>query len=125
MSIKSKLDYRYIYVLGNWAYPFRYKIGIARDVSKRVAGIDRSLSGKMYDIFWIKVLFAHQIEGFLHTLYSPLHARMKGSGYTEWFWMIFPVTPIILLIAVWVIQILLIPALVVGGFYWLFNVLSV
>jgi hypothetical protein len=124
MSLASKLDYRYIYVLGNLAFPFRYKIGIAKSVEKRKAGIDRSLSGKTFDIFWIKVMFAHQIEGFLHGLYSPLHARMSGSGYTEWFWMIFPVTPILLLIIVWAIEILLIPAAIVALIYGLFNFLS-
>jgi T5orf172 domain len=124
MSIKSKLDYRYIYVLGNWAYPFRYKIGIAKSVEKRKAGIDRSQRGKIYDLFWIKVLFAHQIEGFLHWLYAPLNARMSGSGHTEWFWMIFPFTPILLLIIVWALQILIIPAAVVGGFYYLYNMMG-
>ena len=92
-----KLDYRYIYVLGNWAYPFRYKIGIAHDVKKRKDGIDKSMRGRIYDLFWIKVMFAMRIEQFLHWFYAPLSARMKGSGKTEWFWMIFPVTPILLL----------------------------
>lgn len=124
MSISSKLDYRYIYVLGNLSYPFRYKIGIARSVEKRKAGISRSIKGRVFDIFWIKVLFAHQIEGFLHWLYSPLHARMSGSGYTEWFWMIFPVTPILLLIIIWALEILVIPAAIVAVIYGVMNMMS-
>jgi hypothetical protein len=122
MSIKSKLDYRYIYVLGNWAYPFRYKLGIAKDVEKRKTGINKGQRGKVYDIFWIKVFFAHQIEGFLHLLYAPLNAKMTGSGHTEWFWMIFPVSPILILIAVWLLQLFLLPAMVVGGLYWILSV---
>jgi T5orf172 domain len=114
----KKLDYRYIYVLGNWAYPFRYKIGIARNVDKRKAGIDRSMSGHIYDIFWIKVLFAMRIEQLLHSIYRPLSARMSGSGKTEWFWMLFPVTPILLLCAIFLLQLLLLPALVVGVLYF-------
>ncbi len=117
----KKFDYRYIYVLGNWAYPFRYKIGIARNVEKRKAGIDRSMSGGIYDLFWIKVIYAQKIEHFLHGVYSPLSAKMKGSGKTEWFWMIFPVTPILLLILIWLIQICLIPALIIGMIYALLN----
>ena len=124
MSISSKLDYRYIYVLGNLSYPFRYKIGIARSVEKRKAGISRSIKGSVFDIFWIKVLFAHQIEGFLHWLYAPLHARMSGSGYTEWFWMIFPVTPILLLIIIWALEVFIIPAAIVAVIYGVINAMS-
>jgi hypothetical protein len=121
MRILRKLDYRYIYVLGNWNYPFRYKIGIARNVKQRKAGIDRSMSGHIYDLFWIKVIFAMRIEQFMHWFYSPLSARMKGSGKTEWFWMIFPVTPILFLLFVWLIQVLFVPALIVGMIYALLN----
>ncbi len=111
MSWKSKLDYRYIYVLGNTRYLFRYKIGIARDVEQRKTGIERSMRGDIYDIFYIKLFFAMRIEQFLHTIYSPIHARMQGSGKTEWFWMLFPVTPILFLIAIWLIQIAFLPLL--------------
>jgi hypothetical protein len=120
----KRLDYRYIYVLGNWAYPFRYKIGIARDVDKRKANIDKSMTGHIYDLFWIKVIYAQRIEQLLHGLYSPLSAKMRGSGKTEWFWMIFPVTPILLLILIWAIQICLVPALIIGMIYALLNGLS-
>ena len=124
MSISSKLDYRHIYVLGNLSYPFRYKIGIARSVEQRKAGISRSIKGSVFDIFWIKVLFAHQIEGFLHWQYAPLHDRMSGSGYTEWFWMIFPVTPILLLIIIWALEVLVIPAAIVAVIYGVMNTMS-
>jgi hypothetical protein len=118
----KKLDYRYIYVLGNWSYPFRYKIGIARNVDKRKAGINRSMNGRIYDIFWIKVLFAMRIEQFLHWIYSPLSARMSGSGKTEWFWMLFPVTPILLLCILFLLQLAFIPAMVVGVIYFFLGV---
>lgn len=120
-----KLDYRYIYVLGNWAYPFRYKIGIARSIDQRKEGINRSMKGKIYDIFWIKVIFAQRIEQFLHWFYAPLSAKMHGSGKTEWFYMIFPVSPIILLCCVWILQVCLLPALVVGIFYAILNGINV
>lgn len=123
MSVSSKLDYRHIYVLGNLAYPFRYKIGIAHSVQQRKAGINRSLRGRVFDIFWIKVLFAHQIEGFLHWLYAPLSARMSGSGYTEWFWMVFPFTPIFLLIVIWALEIFVIPAAIVAAIYGIMNMM--
>lgn len=116
-----KFDYRYIYIMANWAYPFRYKIGIARNVEKRKAGIDRSVRGNIIDLFWIRVLFAQRIEQFMHWLYAPLHAKMQGSGKTEWFWMIFPITPIFFLILVWLIQVLTIPTLIVAMIYALLN----
>lgn len=118
MSWKTNLDYRYIYVLGNSRYLFRYKIGIARNVEQRKTGIERSMRGDIYDIFYIKLFFAMRIEQFMHLIYSPLHANMKGSGKTEWFWMLFPVTPIVFLIAVWLIQILSIP-MMIAGLLWI------
>jgi hypothetical protein len=39
---------------------------------------------------------------------------MHGSGKTEWFWFVFPVTPIVLLIAVFIIQILVLVGIVAG-----------
>lgn len=113
----SKLDYRYIYVLGNTRYLFRYKIGIARNLENRKRGINNSLKGSTYEIFSVKVFFAQAIEQFLHRLYSPLNARMYGSGKTEWFWLTLPVSPILLLSTIFIIQWILIPFLIVGLSY--------
>lgn len=115
-----KLDYRYIYVLGNTRYWFRYKIGIAKNISNRLKGIQGSLRGDTYEIFAVRVFFSMQIEQFFHLLYSPLSAKMKGSGKTEWFWMIVPVTPIIFLSIIWIVQWIAIPLILVGIAY-IFN----
>lgn len=111
-NIFAKLDYRYIYVLGNTHYIGRYKIGIAKSVENRTRGIESSLRGTTYEIFAARFFFARRIEHFLHGLYRPLNARMKGSGKTEWFWMVFPVTPTVFLAFLWALQWLLIPSLV-------------
>ncbi|NJN34919.1 MAG: GIY-YIG nuclease family protein [Saprospiraceae bacterium] len=120
MNIKSKLDYRYIYILGNSRYLFRYKIGIAKSIENRTKGIESTLRGTTYEIFAVKMFFAMRIEQLLHLIYSPLSAKMRGSGKTEWFWMILPVTPMLFLIILWVLQWVLIPLLIVGAAYaWL------
>ncbi len=120
MNIKSKLDYRYIYILGNSRYLFRYKIGIAKSIENRTKGIENTLRGTTYEIFAVKMLFSMRIEQFLHLIYSPLSAKMHGSGKTEWFWMILPVTPMLFLIILWVLQWVLIPLSIVGAAYaWL------
>jgi hypothetical protein len=106
-----RLDYRYIYVLGNTRYLFRYKIGIAKSVENRTKGIEGSLRGNTYEIFAARFFFAMRIEQFIHTLYSPLNAHMKGSGKTEWFWMILPITPTALLVVIWLFQWTFIPCL--------------
>jgi T5orf172 domain len=113
----SRLDYRYIYILGNTRYLFRYKIGIARNVENRKRGIDSTLNGTTYEIFSVKVFYAQRIEQFLHSVYRPLHARMYGSGHTEWFWMVLPVTPTVLLALIFVCQWIMIPLILVGGAY--------
>ncbi len=117
LPVRSKLDYRYIYVLGNTRYLFRYKIGIARNIDNRTRSINNSLKGSTYEIFSVKVFFAQRIEQLLHGLYSPLSARMHGSGKTEWFWLTLPVSPVILLSLIFILQWILIPMMIVGLSY--------
>ena len=117
----SRLDYRYIYVLGNSRYLFRYKIGIAKSVENRTKGIERTLSGYTYEIFAAKFFFARNIEQFLHIVYSPLNARMKGSGKTEWFWMVLPISPTIVLAALWIVQWIFIPIFISALAYIFLN----
>ena len=117
LPVVSKLDYRYIYILGNTRYLFRYKIGIARNIENRTRSINSSLKGSTYEIFSVKVFFAQRIEQFLHSVYSPLSARMHGSGKTEWFWLTLPVSPMILLTLIFILQWILIPTLIVGLSY--------
>ena len=114
----TRFDYRYIYILGNTRYLFRYKIGIANNMENRTKNIDNSLKGKTYEIYAVKVFYAHRIEQLLHGLYSPLSARrMYGSGKTEWFWMLLPVTPMLFLTLIFILQWILLPLLVVGLAY--------
>ncbi|MEO0044701.1 MAG: hypothetical protein RL329_4150 [Bacteroidota bacterium] len=115
--VKDFLDYRFIYILGSTHYWFRYKIGIAKDLQVRQRGISSTIRGEVYEIWALKVCFARKIEGTFHLIYSPFHAKMRGSGKTEWFWMVFPITPILLLTAVWVIQWCIIPMLLVAAYH--------
>ena len=117
----SRLDYRYIYVLGNSRYLFRYKIGIAKSVENRTKGIENTLRGYTYEIFAAKFFFARNIEQLLHTVYSPLNARMKGSGKTEWFWMVLPISPTIVLAALWIVQWIFIPIFISALAYIFLN----
>ena len=95
------LDRRHLYVLRSSRYKFRYKIGISNHVERRRREVDDSLRGGVGIITSRKILFAYFWEQCLHKLYFPLNARMKGSGKTEWFWFVFPLTPILLIWAIW------------------------
>ena len=117
----SRLDYRYIYVLGNSRYLFRYKIGIAKSVENRTKGIEYTLRGYTYEIFAAKFFFARNIEQLMHTVYSPLNARMKGSGKTEWFWMVLPISPTMVLAALWIVQWIFIPTFISALAYIFLN----
>lgn len=100
----KKVGKKYIYVLASTRYLFRYKIGISNNVTNRRKNIDESLSGSVVELFSLSFYFAFEIEQLMHLLYKPLNAKMKGSGKTEWFWMIAPITPVCLLILIWVVQ---------------------
>ena len=117
----TRLDYRYIYILGNSRYLFRYKIGIAKSVENRTKGIENTLRGYTYEIFADKFFFSHRIEQTLHIIYSPLNARMKGSGKTEWFWMVLPISPTIVLAALWILQWIFIPMFISALAYIFLN----
>ena len=117
----TRLDYRYIYVLGNSHHLFRYKIGIAKSVEIRKMSIQSTLNGYTYEIFAAKFFFAHSIEQFLHGVYSPLNARMKGSGKTEWFWMVLPISPTLALSALWILQWIFIPIFISALAYIFLN----
>ena len=112
LRIVAHFDYRYIYILGNTRHLFRYKIGITRNIAQRKRGIESSLAGMTYEIFAARFFYAHDIEQFMHSVYRPLNARMKGSGKTEWFWMLLPVSPTILLTLILLVQWILLPTFV-------------
>lgn len=112
-----QLDYRYIYVLGNTRHVFRYKIGIAKSVESRRKNISNSLRGHTYEIFSAKFFFARDIEQFMHGVYRPLNARMQGSGKTEWFWMLLPVSPTVMLSFLWLVQRIFIPMFICALVY--------
>jgi hypothetical protein len=121
MAVFSKLDYRHIYILGNTRYLFRYKIGIAHNIENRKKSINNSIKGDIYEIYSVKIFFAHKIEKIIHGIYSPLNASMKGSGKTEWFWMILPVSPTLILMIIWALQWILIPSIMALLAYLLQN----
>ena len=111
------LDYRYIYILGSSRYLFRYKIGISTSVKRRSKNINDSLRGEVYEIFAAQFFFAEKIELMMHVIYRPLGAKMYGTGRTEWFWMLLPVTPTVLLLFFWLLQWIIFPAIFVGGYF--------
>jgi hypothetical protein len=109
---------KHVYVMGSTRYWFRYKIGISNNTKSRANNISKSIKGDAYVIFSLPFFFAENVEIFMHGIYRPLNARMKGSGKTEWFWLIFPISPLILLILMWIFQLfalLTIPIILLWG----------
>lgn len=85
-----------IYVIGSTGHIGRYKIGISKNVGNRKKEISKAIKSDAYVIFSCPLLFAYVWEQLLHLVYSPLNCKsMQGSGRTEWFYMIAPITPII------------------------------
>lgn len=115
---------RYIYILHD-GY-FRYKIGISFDVEKRVEEIQSSMRKyKVSKRFALKLQNAKLLEAWLHLFYKPLRRPHKlGSGKTEWFFFIFPFTPILQILIFWILELVLKHAILIGvvmGIVYLLN----
>lgn len=113
---------RYVYIMRNSRYQFRYKIGISNNVNFRRMSIDNSMKGSVHVIFSARFFYAENVETLMHQIYRPLRAKMTGSGKTEWFWFILPITPILILSGLWVLQwfiILFVPATI---FYFITDI---
>ena len=105
-----------IYVMGSTAHVCRYKIGISKNVANRRKNIESTIEGRVYVIFSCPLLFAYFWEQLLHGIYAPLNVKnMKGSGRTEWFTMIAPITPILLILAAFCFELSVIGAMVIGA----------
>lgn len=72
MNLNRPFDYRYIYVLCNSRYLFRYKIGISDNVSRRTKQIECSLSGDRFEIFVAKFFFFSKNRKFYALFISPI-----------------------------------------------------
>ncbi len=115
---------RYIYILHD-GY-FRYKIGISFDVEKRVEEIRSSMNGyRISKRFALRLQNAQLLETWLHLFYRPLRQPHKrGSGKTEWFFFIFPFTPIIQILLFWILEFVFKHIILIGvvvGILYLLN----
>jgi hypothetical protein len=108
---------REVYIMRSTRHVFRYKIGISYDSRKRRKNISASISSEVYIIFSAKFYYAEFIEKAMHALYSPLNAKMHGSGKGEWFWFFLPISPVLLLSIIWVFQSLIAPIAIIYFIY--------
>lgn len=99
-----------IYIIGSRGHIGRYKIGITGNLKNRLKGISKGIKSDAYVIFSCPLILAYFWEQLLHVVYSPLNAKMEGSGKTEWFWMVAPITPIILICIFFCLEIMAIVA---------------
>lgn len=83
----KKLDFRYIYLLFAWK-DFSFKIGIAKDASRRRKDIDDDLKGRVTTIAKGEVLRARKYEQYLHKKFESDRFKQNGgrnAGNTEFF----------------------------------------
>lgn len=94
----------YIYLLHD-GY-FRYKIGITENMPQRLREIRRSMpKHHIRKVLALRVYGARVFEGYLHLFYAILRCpHRRGSGKTEWFWFVFPFTPILQMTIYYLIQ---------------------
>ena len=94
-----KLRLKSVYVMWSLDFPWRAKIGISHDPKSRRNSIQTSIRQALRRdvdvniLIQIPLLHARMIEGGLHNALRRLECKsMTGSGYTEWFWFLNPVT---------------------------------
>jgi hypothetical protein len=83
---------RKLYILHSWSLLWRFKIGIAYDVTQRIQQLEYELShatGRPVNVskaMAIPVLFPEKTEAWMHRKLDTLRAYMpKHAGHTEWF----------------------------------------
>ena len=103
-----KLTYLYVLYVAKPGFPvsilhlFRYKIGISNDVKRRCKEIADSIYQQTREnvvirpLVYVPLFMAHSREQWLHRKMKRVQvSEMYGSGYTEWFWWVNLLTPIL------------------------------
>lgn len=114
---------QYIYMMHNSRRPFLWKIGIANSADRRRQEVDNSTAGTVRVVTSCQLYFAYALEQIMHFIYAPLNQRVKGSGGTEWFFFLVPISPFLIIWTVYIVQEVLLKAwwvlLIVGVLYGL------
>ena len=75
-----------IYLLINFPYVNRIKIGITGNLSARTKNITETTKGRAITVIALRMFWAWQIEKSIHRCLSKFHSPFsEGSGRTEWF----------------------------------------
>ena len=102
-----------LYLLKSRSHFFAYKIGISNNVKRRVAEISKSSKIRVSVVLSMPLLFAYKIEQVLHYIYRYNRVRsIRGNGGTEWFWFVLPVSPVLLILLFFGLQLCPIIALI-------------
>lgn len=77
---------QYLYILWNLPFFWTVKVGITGDLNRRLVEIDKTNKGVDLRIFSAKILFAYQVEQWVHEKCRGIQVHsFKGSGRTERF----------------------------------------
>lgn len=75
-----------IYLLVNFPYVNRIKVGITGNLSARTKNITETTKGRAITVLALKMFWAWQIEKSIHNCLSAFNRPFSvGSGRTEWF----------------------------------------
>lgn len=96
----------WLYVMWAWRYPLRCKIGISKEVRRRLARVSSSIESKTYVIIALPIVSAKSFERLLHGLFWFAHAPIPNTdGGSEWFRFVLPVA-VLAVLAIFLTQIL-------------------
>lgn len=72
----------------NFPLIFLVKIGITGNLQRREKDISNTTFGIAVPFIPFYLYNAHGLEQWLHRVLAPLNVRLKGSGGTEWFFIL-------------------------------------
>lgn len=100
------LGFGALYLMVNFPLVLFIKAGITGvGVGARARNIDREMPGVPVPVAFVFTPFAYQIEQLLHWLCSPLQVRFyRGTGHTEWFFIIAALPVAITIIGIWLLE---------------------
>lgn len=95
---------QWLYIMGNFPMLWIVKIGITGNPSARLRSVDKSAPGKDFYLFRVRIIWAYQIEQFVHALCFFLRVRFWGSGHTERFLFPAAIPAVVFGLAVFVLE---------------------
>jgi hypothetical protein len=94
----------WLYIMVHIPFLLIIKIGISKNTKKRRKQISDSVPGFVVPIFCLPLLYAQEIEQWLHKSLAWMNVPFVGSGKTEYFFILAIIPALITMILVFALE---------------------